>query len=67
MKHDRVQDCPEWASRPPRGGCGLKHYIGDVASDIAKSPPSRGVWIETPAYSKGFLNVCVAPLAGGVD
>ena len=43
-------------------------YVGDPADgEGARSPPSRGAWIEIIVPHAALCCVPVAPLAGGVD
>ena len=54
--------------RPPRGGRGLKSYIGSGWITGNASPPSRGAWIEILVVVLPHISpIGVAPLAGGVD
>ena len=53
--------------RPPRGGRGLKCFVGIQIAVRLRSPPSRGAWIEIRTLGGMQIPMAVAPLAGGVD
>ena len=42
-------------------------FVGIDISRYARSPPSRGAWIEIASEAPGWRKCKVAPLAGGVD
>ena len=45
----------------------MKWTILSAKTDAARSPPSRGAWIEITEFVSVATTVLVAPLAGGVD
>ena len=62
-----AMDTTIYYRRPPRGGRGLKYSIHPAGTPSARSPPTRGAWIEIVPRQGVRSMPDVAPHAGGVD